>query len=157
MLLQGVNSDGEVISSAYVDKKDRVDTTFYPEGPSLTRQEFADECDINAIMERYERVGVVNHYSSREPKYLDLSEVPDLHTALGVMQQAEEAFMSLPAVVRREFENRVEDFVEFASDPENLPQMRTWGLAPPEKAPEPPMRVEVVNGQPGESAGQEGS
>nr|QJB19057.1 MAG: internal scaffolding protein [Microvirus sp.] len=144
MRLQGVNSDGELLSSAYVEREGSVDTRTHFDGPSLTRQEFAEECDINSIMERYERVGVVNHFAPREPKYLDLSEVPDLHTALGIMQEAEEAFMSLPALVRREFENRVEDFVSFAADPENLPQMRTWGLAPPEEVPAPPMRVEVV-------------
>lgn len=99
--------------------------------PSLARQEFAEECDINGIMERYERTGVITHYSERAPEYLDLTDAPDLMTAMDVMQKAETAFMALPAKVRREFENDAVKFVEFASDASNLDKMREWGLAPP--------------------------
>jgi hypothetical protein len=70
--------------------------------------------------------------------YVDFVTAPkDLLGYLALMQEAEVAFMSLPAGVRREFENDAVKFVDFASDPENLPQMRTWGLAPmPAVAPE---------------------
>lgn len=101
-------------------------------GPSLTRQEFADECDINVIMATYERSGALPPINSAVAQYVDLTAIPaDYQTALDLLKEAETAFMSLPATVRREFENDPRQFVEFASDPENLPQMRTWGLAPP--------------------------
>lgn len=98
---------------------------------SLTRQEFADECDINILMARYEKAGVFPA-PQVAPQYLDLTDLPsDLMSYMDVMEQAELAFMSLPAVVRREFENDKVRFVEFAADPGNLDQMRAWGLAPP--------------------------
>jgi phage internal scaffolding protein len=101
-------------------------------GPSLTRQEFKDECDINVIMASYEATGVINHLARAPPQYVDLTTMPaDYQTALGLLAEAETAFMSLPATVRREFDNDPQMFVAFASDPENLSQMRTWGLAPP--------------------------
>lgn len=107
-------------------------------GPSLTRQEFADECDINILMARYERTGAMPPLNQGVAQYIDLTTIPsDYQTALTMLADAETAFMSLPATVRREFNNDPREFVEFASDPENLPQMQTWGLAPPTPTPEP--------------------
>lgn len=116
--------------------------------PSKTRQEFADECDINNIMRRFGKTGVITHYSPRQPQYMDLGDgVPDMMEAMNTFIIAEQAFARLPATVRKEFDNDPSRFVNFALDKENLPKMRDWGLAPPEKAPDAPMRVEVVNAQ----------
>lgn len=129
MLKQGLNSNGEPIRSAYVEH-DKVSMVQLDDG--MARQEFAEECDINVLMARYERTGVLNHYSTREPQYLDVTEVPDLQSALQYMQDAQAAFMRLPAVVRKEFDNDAVRFVEYASDPSNLSTLREWGLAAPE-------------------------
>lgn len=104
---------------------------------SMTRQEFAADSDINVLMARYEKTGVwpLSH-PGREPKYLDLSDVPDFHSAMQLVIEAQEAFMLLPAAARREFDNDAGKFVAFAEDPANLERMREWGLAPP--APEVP-------------------
>lgn len=109
----------------------------HPGGPSLTRQEFADECDLNILMKRYEghAIGGPGLLPPHEAMFVDFSEIPtNLLEYMDQMKRAEDAFMTLPAPVRKEFENSAHAFVEFASDPENLPQMRTWGLAPPPKA-----------------------
>jgi Chlamydia-phage Chp2 scaffold (Chlamy_scaf) len=66
-----------------------------------------------------------------EPVYLDVSDVPDLMGAHALIAAAESAFMTLPASVRREFDNDPIRFVEYAQDPANLDQMRAWKLAPP--------------------------
>ncbi|AXH77030.1 MAG: internal scaffolding protein [Microviridae sp.] len=112
--------------------------------PSQTRQEFADDCDINIIMARYETTGVISHLNPAPPRYLDLTNVPDLATALLVMNDAEAAFMTLPAKVRREFDNDPVKFVEFAEKGENLAQMREWGLAPPAPVAPEPVSVRVI-------------
>lgn len=115
------------------------ETDTYIDGPSMTRQEFADECNINSIMERYDAYLSDPMRSIREPRYYDFTEMPD--TLMGFMEkmhEAETAFMTLPAVVRREFDNDPVQFCDFAADPTNLDMMREWGLAPPAKAPEPP-------------------
>lgn len=108
------------------------DTDLVCRDPSLTRQEFADECDINVIMARYEKTGVVSHVTQRVPMYIDWTEQPtNLMDALDIMYKADEAFMSLPATVRREFDNDPLKFVDFASNPDNLDKLREYGLAPP--------------------------
>lgn len=124
----------------------RVEVRFHR--PSRTRQEFAAECDINTIMARYSKTGVVSHINPVTPRYLDLTTLPDFQTAMHMLIDAEAAFASLPAVVRREFDNDPSKFVAFAEDQENLPRLREWGLAPPEKVPEPPLKVEVTNPAP---------
>lgn len=116
--------------------------------PSLTRQEFADECDINTIMARYEAGGAVSHVNRHEPMYLDTTLYPGLQASMDLFRQAALEFNALPAKVRREFDNDPQKFVDFASDPDNLGRMREWGLAPPEAVPEPPVKVELVNGEP---------
>lgn len=114
-------------------------------GPSLARQEFADECDINQIMMRFEK-GEEPSFTPRVPLYLDLTEMPDnLQDTLNMLNEAEASFNSLPASVRREFDNDPVQFVDFASDPKNLDQLRKWGLAKPAPVPEAPQRVEIVN------------
>lgn len=103
---------------------------FVPVGPSMTRQEFAEDCDINTIMERYERTGELP-VNRGEPIYYDFTTVPGLQDGLHLMQEAERAFMTLPAKVRRDFDNDAVAFAQFAVDPANLEQMRDWGLAKP--------------------------
>ncbi|QCQ84768.1 internal scaffolding protein [Blackfly microvirus SF02] len=126
---QGVNTDGEVIRDFYVEHQAVVLVCDPDEG--MTRQEFQDECDINVLMASYERNGVMTHVNRGSPQFLDVSDVPDLPKAIAVMQAAETAFMTLPASVRREFDNNAVNFVEYAGDPANLDRMRQWGLAPP--------------------------
>lgn len=112
--------------------------------PSMTRQEFAEECDINTIMAQYEKHGVINHYNRQAPAYLDLTDVPDLASALRVLNDADAAFMTLSARLRAEFDNDPVKFVAFAEKGENLEKMREWGLAPPPPAPPEPVIVRVV-------------
>lgn len=116
--------------------------------PSLTRQEFAEECDINTIMERYEATGAISHVNRAEPFYLDTTLYPSLQQSMDAFREANAAFLALPAHVRREFDNDPQKFVDFASDDKNIERMREWGLAEPVKAPEPPMRVTIENPAP---------
>lgn len=140
-------------------KSNGVDAKTYNYEPSMARQEFAEECDINQLMKRYETYAGTGPgnlpLSNNDPSkmfYADFTALPmnliDYHQ---YMAEAEHAFMTLPAVVRREFENSPYLFVEFASDPANLEQMRTWGLAPAAPKEPPPQKVEIVN-PPAESA-----
>lgn len=124
------------------EKSNGSDTTIFNREPSLTRQEFAEECDINNVMKRYDAhvIGGPGGLQAKTPTYFDFADLPqDLLGYLTFMKDAESQFMSLPAIVRKEFDNDALQFVDFASDPDNLEQMRSWGLAAPAPAspPEP--------------------
>lgn len=116
-----------------------------------TRQEFRDESDINFLMKRYENTGIPPWKDGAPPpQYLDVSVVPDFQSAMNAVIDAENAFMSLPATVRKEFDNDPVRFVEFASEvnedgsSKNIAELRKWGLAPPPEPVKAPLDVRVV-------------
>ena len=116
--------------------------------PSLTRQEFSEECDVNKIMARYQATGILPN-STKEPIYWDAARVPNnLQDAMASMMYANELFMQLGAPIRKEFDNDATRFVEFATNPENGAKLKEWGLTAPEPLPDAPMRVEVVTPPP---------
>lgn len=113
--------------------------------PSLTKQSHKDECDINLILKRFERTGVLEHVRENPARYLDLPSDPDYQEALNTVIAAEQAFAELPSRVRERFNNDPGKFLEFTADPENLDEMVKLGLAkapPPSPSPAPPERPE---------------
>lgn len=112
--------------------------------PSKTKQEFADDANINVIIGRFVKTGALP-LSTKVPRYLNLINTPNLQEAIHVMQTAEAHFMRLPAKVRKEFDNDPVKFADFASNKENLPKLIEWGLAPQPKPESKPIKVEVTN------------
>jgi len=115
--------------------------------PSRTKQSMKDECDINGIMKRFERTGTIAHLSQRQAYFADVSSVPDFAQAISVVQEADKMFMSLPAKLRKEFDNDPVKYVEFCADPANIDKMRELGIADPLPKPEV-VQVQVVNPAP---------
>lgn len=109
--------------------------------PSRTKQAEADAADINKIMAKYQKTGILPHLNNRVPTYGDFSEVTDYQDALNTVMRAEAAFMALPSSVRAKFDNDPARFLDFTQDPANLDALREMGLAPPappvQVAPEP--------------------
>jgi len=50
--------------------------------PSLTRQSFKDECDVNQIVKRYTETGMINHIPRTTPQYGDAPEGDLLQAAI---------------------------------------------------------------------------
>lgn len=105
---------------------------------SMTQQHFKDECDINRILAKYEKTGLLTHVSRYGGRYEDLPSDIDYQKSLHVMMEAEEAFMSLPSNVRRRFDNDPEAFLRFVGDPANENEIIEMGLATPKSAPKAP-------------------
>lgn len=114
------------------------------EDPSRTKQSMKEECDINGIMRRFERTGLITHNAQRESYFADVSEVPDFAAAVDVVRKAEEMFLSLPAKLRLQFDNDPAKYVNFCSDAANLEKMQELGLVDKPEVP-PVVQVEVVN------------
>ena len=120
-------------SSGNPAERRRVQT--HPIGDSLAKQSFQKECDINNIMRKFEKTGQIPHLNTHTGGYGHYIGFEDYHTSLNKILAADEAFASLPAHVRTKFQNDPAQFLEFAQNPQNLPQMREMGLAlegPPE-------------------------
>lgn len=109
--------------------------------PSMTRQSEAEGADINVIMKRYEKTGLLPQVT-QEALFLDVSEMPDYRTALGLVAEVDRVFRELPAEKRALFRNDTAEFMDFASDPANRGRMVELGLLP---APEvPPVVAEAA-------------
>lgn len=103
-----------------------------------TKQSEAAACDINTIMARYEKTGILPQVNA-QPFYADVSELVDYRQVVEDVRRAEEYFMQLPADLRGEFGNDPAAFLEFVADPANVPQLEEMGLLESDKkgSPEP--------------------
>lgn len=108
-----------------------LDISTINEQPSMTQQQFKDECDINNIMKDYQETGTINHRNPNPGVYSDMTQIKDLQGALRDIQIAENAFMALPAKVRSRFENDPVKFVEFCQDSKNQEEAVALGIADP--------------------------
>ena len=50
--------------------------------PTLTKQSFKEECDINNIMAKYRATGILSHVQAHQGRYQDLPSEIDYHTDL---------------------------------------------------------------------------
>lgn len=99
--------------------------------PSMARQEFVAQCDINNILKQFKKTGIIQHISANANagRYEDLPDPLDYQESLHIIMDAEASFASLPSKVRSRFENDPTKFLEFMSDPKNAEEMYELGLA----------------------------
>lgn len=101
----------------------------------MTQQHQKDETDVNKIMARYVKTGIIDHVNRFQPHYGDTSPI-SYHESLSICARAQSMFQELPAIVRKKFHNDPEQFLEFVQDPENKDKLFEMGLSetpPPEK------------------------
>jgi len=103
-------------------------------GPSLTQQNQSEEADINNIVRKFGLTGQLPE-NVHMPVYADFDDVYDYHTARTAIASANSSFMKMPADVRARFDNDPALFVDYCSNPENLPELRKLGLAHPGQDP----------------------
>jgi len=96
--------------------------------PSMTQQQFKDECDVNHIMKKYITTGEIHHLNRKQGVYADMSEIKDYQGMLHTVMEAQEAFQSLPADVREKFKNDPSKLIEFVQDPKNYDEGVKLGL-----------------------------
>lgn len=107
--------------------------------PSRTLQGPAADCDINNIMRAYGSQGMPIPPEVLDVRYYgDLSDVPDLQTALDRIREASERFASLPSALRAQFSNSPAELWEFVNDPRNADEAVNLGLL---KRPAAPVAV----------------
>ena len=95
-------------------------------GKGLTKQSFKRECDINHILARYDKEGVISHLNKAKAIYADCTALPqDYRAALHRVRAAEELFYQLPSEVREEFENDPALFLDEVgqAEPERLKEL----------------------------------
>ncbi len=144
-------SEATVASAAFAIRS-RYDFSRVPvrlicvDGEDRTQQSFRDECDINVLMKRYEKTGVLPSFGRREPQYLDATAI-DFQSSMDRVAEVQGVFSKLDARTRARFENNPELMLEFLADPANDAEAVKLGLKVPEVKPEAPVGGGVEKGE----------
>jgi phage internal scaffolding protein len=96
--------------------------------PTMTIQSEKDACDVNKIVEKCRRTGLMTNVRKDEPRYGDFSSAVDYHDCVFRAQQAQDSFMELSASVRSRFENDPGKLIDFLADPNNREEAVKLGL-----------------------------
>lgn len=99
----------------------------FPEFSRWTKQSFAEECDINTIMRKYNSSGEMPAINIQAPQYLDATGF-DYQEAMQFTAGAQSLFNELPSAVRNRFNNDPAQFLDFTSKVENKSEMAEMGL-----------------------------
>lgn len=108
--------------------------------PSRTLQGPAAEADINNIIRTYGSPAMFPVPPQvADPRYYgDMTDVPDLQTALERIRDAAARFERLPATLRAKFNNSPADLYDFVHDPRNAKEAVSLGLLKEKAPPAPP-------------------
>lgn len=132
--LRAIGRGGEVLPLNYFNPlpprtaygpRGRVQITFPTQG--RTKQSFRDECDINQIVGRFMRTGILDHVRQDVGAYRDVTGA-DYHHAMNLVAGANSMFFGLPSEIRSRFENNPQEFLEFMENPANAPEAVKMGL-----------------------------
>jgi len=135
----------ELINGKHVEKRadGSIKVSTFNHEPSRTQQQFKDQVDVNKIMSKFKKTGVINHLNSKSGVYSDLHEIPDLASALNTVAKAQTAFMELPSELRKKFGNDPENLIKYLQDDKNIAESVELGLRIATK-PEPSMAQQVA-------------
>lgn len=98
---------------------------------SKVQEQFADACQTDTIIRKYNMMGVNPFIASGSSQYLDTTQIPDFICANNAQVKVKEYFEGLPADVRLEFNNDPMQFAEVVSDPQNADYLRDIGVLAP--------------------------
>lgn len=117
--------------------------------PERTKQSFKEECNINNIMARYQRTGIVDHVAKHGGSYQDCSAIT-FTESMQTVARATSMFQELPSAARKRFHNSPLEFLEYLDGDPSHAEMHDLGLTldgPPEPPPPDPDR-EKPNSKP---------
>lgn len=104
------------------------ETALICKDPSRTKQEFAEDADINHIIERF-GIGYEMPTNVTPPQQGDFTNIPDFRGAVEMVREAQQLFGSLPAKIRNRFDNDPQQYIDFFHDPANQDEAIALGLA----------------------------
>lgn len=127
-------SPSPLFVTAYSPKR-IVSLSFVGEG--RTKQSHRDECDINQIMARYQRTGVLEHVREHPPQHGDVTAI-DFQTSMDLVVQARQQFEALPSSIRDYCGNDPAAYLDLVTRPEYAEEARRLGLLRPAADPATP-------------------
>lgn len=93
----------------------------------FTEQHHKNECDVNRIIKKYDRNGLITHISKIEAQFGDVSGL-DFKASLDLIHNAQKMFDELPSKIRNRFKNDPYEILTFMEDPNNREEAIELGL-----------------------------
>lgn len=133
---------------------------FSSEMESKVQEQFADACQTDTIIRKYNMMGVNPFIASGGSQYLDTTEIPSFVVAQNSQVKVREYFEGLPSDIRLEFNNDPAQFAEAVLDPQNADYLRDIGVLAPlpaeqEGEKEPASSGDIFEKAPRPSSGSE--
>lgn len=97
---------------------------------SRTHQSFKDECNINSIMAKWQKTGLVSHLAKNPPTFGNFDQAIDFQSAQNMVLEAQATFDALSSAVRERMHHDPQEFVDFMDNPENTEEAIKLGLLP---------------------------
>lgn len=119
-----------------------------------TQSEFAEDCDVNLLVARYRKTGVMPDVTQRasEALYGDFSAIPSRMEMFNIVENAWDAFNALPPDVRREFNNDAAEFLAATETLEGVERLKKVGLGKPTDPVKTPLEASVAPSAAGQAA-----
>ncbi len=96
--------------------------------PSMTEQAHKDDVDIHVIMKKFKQTGIITHVNAAQGTYMDYSNNLDYHEAQNIIADAKSLFETVPAHIRKDFQNDPQQFINFMQDPTKTKEIEAYGL-----------------------------
>ncbi len=87
-----------------------------------TKQSQRDECDINKLLERYQRDASLGHLEKYQGVYGNYADY-DFENHVTKIAEMQTIFEQLPAEVKKDFGQKPDKFFEFVTDPANAERL----------------------------------
>lgn len=97
--------------------------------PTRSQQQFKQDTDINHIVARHKVTGMMPRGNAgRQPIFGDFSSALDYQAQLDKVADVDQQFASLPARLRKRFQNSPYQLIRWVNDPENFDEAVELGL-----------------------------
>lgn len=95
--------------------------------PSQTIQDQKDSCDINLILQKYNRTGVIEHVKEIDGQFGDYTGM-DYQDMMNQVARADQVFMTLPSAERAKFNHSTAEWLDHIQNPDNIEDMRDGSI-----------------------------
>lgn len=117
---------------------------------SRTKQSETEATNVNTIMRKYQKTGVIDHWNQNRPTFGDFSMSQGLHANMIAAELAQDEFMKLDAHVRKACDNEPVKLLELMTSPEGLEVLREAGMLLDPPIPKPDESAETPTPPPPE-------
>jgi len=119
------------------------------EGASKAVQADKEGCDINHIINRFQRTQrlpePIPGQRPRKPMFGDFSQLPETyHEMQNHVINIQTQFLQLPAKIRKRFHNNPSNMIQFLDDPKNKQEALDLGFLDPPPREETPLKTVIA-------------